>query len=91
MRRQVFAGEQLHGLTTSPGVAITAPLETNKPKARWRRIEREIRRWLSAPFLAELIRYQVQEQDGGWHLQFDFDSAAFFQLLSQRLGRAPCC
>jgi hypothetical protein len=39
------------------------------------------------PFLAELIRYQLEEHAGGWHLQFDFDAAAFSQLLNQRLGR----
>jgi transposase len=88
-----FAGEQLHSLTTSLSRVLQSlrrlAKELNKPKARWKQeqIERKIRRWLSAPFLAELIRYQVQEQDGGWHLQFDFDSAAFSQLLSQRLGR----
>jgi transposase len=88
-----FAGEQLHSLTTSLSRVLQSlrrlAKELNKPKARWKhdQIERKIRGWLSAPFLAELIRYQVQEQDGGWHLQFDFDSAAFSQLLSQRLGR----
>jgi transposase len=88
-----FAGEQLHSLTTSLSRGLQSlrrlALELNKPKARWKReqIERKIQRWLSAPFLAELIRYQLQEQDGGWHLQFDFDSAALPQLLNQRLGR----
>jgi transposase len=48
---------------------------------------RKIERWLSVPFLAELIRYQLEEHADGWHLQFDFDSAAFSQLLNQRLGR----
>jgi transposase len=88
-----FAGEQLHSLTSSLSRVLQSlrrlAKELNKPKARWKhdQIERKIRRWLSAPFLAELIRYQVQEQDAGWHLQFDFDSAAFSHLLSQRLGR----
>ena len=88
-----FAGEQLHSLTTSLSRALQSlrrlAQELNKPKARWKReqIERKIHRWLSAPFLAELIRYQLEEQDGGWHLQFDFDSAALPQLLNQRLGR----
>jgi transposase len=88
-----FAGEQLHSLTASLSRALQSlrrlAQELNKPKARWKQeqIERKIRRWLSPPFLAELIRYQLQEQDGGWHLQFDFDSAALPQLLSQRLGR----
>jgi transposase len=88
-----FAGEQLHSLTTSLSRVLQSlrrlAKELNKPKARWKpdQIERKIRRWLSAPFLAELIRYQLQEHDGGWHLQFDFDSAALPQLLHQRLGR----
>src|SRR5229473_3373334 len=88
-----FAGEQLHSLTTSLSRVLQSlrrlAMELNKPKARWKQeqIERKIQRWLSAPFLAELIRYQLQEQDGGWHLQFDFDSAALPQLLNQRLGR----
>jgi len=88
-----FAGEQLHSLTTSLSRVLQSlrrlAKELNKPKARWKQdqIERKIRRWLSAPFLAELIRYQLQEHDGGWHLQFDFDSAALPQLLNQRLGR----
>src|SRR6266853_864383 len=69
-----FAGEQLHSLTTSLSRVLQSlrrlAMELNKPKARWKQeqIERKIQRWLSAPFLAELIRYQL-EQDGGWHLQ----------------------
>ena len=31
--------------------------------------------------------HQLQEQDGGWRLQFDFDSEALPQLLNQRFGR----
>ena len=88
-----FAGEQLHSLTTSLSRVLQSlrrlAMELKKPKARWKQeqIERKIRRWLSAPFLAELVRYQLQEQDGVWRLQFDFDSAALPQLLNQRLGR----
>jgi transposase len=88
-----FAGEQLHSLTTSLSRVLQSlrrlAMELNKPKARWKQeqIERKIRRWLSAPFLDELVRYQLEEQDGGWRLQFDFDSAALPQLLNQRLGR----
>ncbi|HYL15748.1 MAG TPA: IS1634 family transposase [Terriglobales bacterium] len=88
-----FAGEQLHSVTTSLSRVLQSlrrlAKELNKPKARWKQqqIVRKIERWLSAPFLAELIRYQLEEQADGWHLQFDFDSAAFSQLLTQRLGR----
>jgi hypothetical protein len=48
---------------------------------------RESTRLAGVPFLAELIRYQLEEHAGGWHLQFDFDAAAFSPLLNQRLGR----
>jgi transposase len=88
-----FAGEQLHSLTTSLSRVLQSlrrlARELNKPKARWKpeQIEGKIRCWLSPPFLAELVRYQLEEQDGGWRLQFDFDSAALPQLLNQRLGR----
>jgi transposase len=88
-----FAGEQLHSLTTSLSRVLQSlrrlAMELNKPKARWKReqMETKIRRWLSAPFLDELIRYQLEERDGTWHLQFDFDSAALPKLLDQRLGR----
>ena len=63
--------------------------ELNQPRAPWKQpqIVRKIGRWLSAPFLAELIPYQLEEHADAWHLQFDFDSAAFSQLLNQRLGR----
>ena len=88
-----FAGEQLHSLTTSLSRVLQSlrrlAQQLNKPRARWKQpqIVRKIQRWLSAPFLAELIRYSLEEDAEGWHLQFDFDSAAFSQLLSQRLGR----
>jgi transposase len=88
-----FAGEQLHSVTTSLSRVLQSlrhlAKELNKPRARWKQpqIVRKIERWLSAPFLAELIRYQLEEHADGWHLQFDFDSAAFSQLLTQRLGR----
>jgi transposase len=89
-----FAGEQLHSLTTSLSRVLQSlrrlAKELNKPKAHWKQdqIVRKIRRWLSvSPFLADLIRYQLEEHAGGWRLQFDFDSVALPQLLNQRLGR----
>ena len=88
-----FAGEQLHSVTTSVSRVLQSlrrlTRELNKPKVHWKQqqIVRKIQRWLSAPFLGELIRYELQEQDGHWHLQFEFDTAAFSQLLEQRLGR----
>jgi transposase len=88
-----FAGEQLHSITTSLSRVLQAlrrlARDLKKPKARWKReqIARKIERWLSTPFLRELIRYQLEEQADGWRLQFDFDSPALTQLLNQRLGR----
>jgi transposase len=88
-----FAGEQLHSVTTSLSRVLQSlrrlAQQLNKPRARWKQpqIVRKIKRWLSAPFLAELIRYSLEQDGDGWKLQFDFDSAAFSQLLSQRLGR----
>jgi transposase len=88
-----FAGEQLHSVTTSLSRVLQSlrhlAKQLNKPRAHWKQqqIVRKIQRWLSAPFLAQLIRYQVEETAEGWHLRFDFDSAAFSQLLTQRLGR----
>jgi transposase len=88
-----FASEQMHSLSTSLTRVLQAlrrlARDLNKPKARWKREQliRKIERWLSVPFLRELIRYQLAERTGGWHLQFDFDSVAFPQLLNQRLGR----
>ena len=88
-----FAGEQLHSVTTSLSRVLQRlrrlAQQLNKPRARCKQLQimRKIKRWLSAPFLAELIRYQLEEHAEGWHLQFDFDSAAFSQLLAQRLGR----
>jgi transposase len=88
-----FAAEQLHSLTTSLSRILQSlrrlSMELNKPKARWKeaQILGKIRKWLSGPFLEELIRYELEARDGGWRLQFDFDNAAFQKLLQHRLGR----
>lgn len=88
-----FAGEQLHSLTTSLSKALQYlrrfSIELNKPKARWEegKIRSKIQRWLTGQFLAEVIRYQLEQRDGRWRLQFDFDTAAWRKLLEHRLGR----
>jgi transposase len=88
-----FAAEQLHSLSTSVSKALQAlkrlSLELAKPRARFTEsgIRHQISRWLSAAFVAELVRYELQPRDGRWHLQFDFDHAAFDRLLKHRLGR----
>jgi len=88
-----FAGEQMHSLTTSFSKVLQSlrrfSMELNKPGARWKenQIRSKIQRWLSGPFLEELIRYQIESRDGRWKLQFDFDTAAWQRLVTQRLGR----
>src|SRR5215469_14949021 len=89
-----FAREQLHSLTSSLSRRVLQALrrlarDLKKPKARWKQaqIVRKIDRWLAVPSLRELIRYHLEEQADGWHLQFDLDSAALPQLLEHRLGR----
>jgi len=88
-----FAGEQLHSLTTSLSKVLQSlrrfAMELNKPQARWKesQIRSKIQRWLSGPFLEELIRYQIESHHGQWRLQFDFDTAAWQRLLDHRLGR----
>lgn len=88
-----FATEQLHSLTTSISKVAQYlrrfSMELNKPKARWdeQKIRSKIQRWLSGQFLEELLHYEIQQRDGHWHLQFDFNSEAWQRLLTQRLGR----
>ena len=88
-----FAGEQLHSLTTSLSKVLQSlrrfSMELNKPQARWKetQIRSKIQRWLSAQFLEELIRYQIESRDGRWRLQFEFDTAAWQRLVDHRLGR----
>jgi len=88
-----FAAEQLHSLTSSLAKVMQylrrLAGELNKPQAHWRedQIRKKMQRWLSGQFLDQLIHYELQQQDGRWRLQFDFDQAAFHQLMERRLGR----
>jgi transposase len=88
-----FAAEQLHSLTTSLSKVLQylrrLSMELNKPKARWKEhpIRQKIQRWLAGQFLEALVRYQLEWHEGRWRLQFDYDTAAWQRLVSQRLGR----
>ena len=88
-----FASEQLHSLTTALSKALPSmrrlTVELAKPAARFTEagIRNKIARWLSGAFVSELVRYQLEQRDGRWHLQFDIDHAAFEHLLAHRLGR----
>ena len=88
-----FAGEQLHSLTTSMSKVMQYlrrfSMEPNKPKAQWdeKKIRSKIQRWLSGQFLTDVIRYDIQQREGHWHLQFDFNNDAWQRLLTHRFGR----
>lgn len=88
-----FAGEQLHSLTTTISKTLQSlrrlSMELAKPGCRFTEagIRNQITRWLSAAFVSQLVRYQLERRDGRWHLRFDFDNAAFDRLLARRLGR----
>jgi hypothetical protein len=88
-----FLGEQLHSVTTGVSKVLQylrrLSIDLSKPKARWTetQIRNKIQRWLSAQFMADLIHYQLDWKDGHWHLQFDFDHAAWLHLMAHRLGR----
>ena len=88
-----FASEQLHSVTTALAKALPAmrrlSVELAKPAARITEagIRNKIGRWLSGAFVSDLVRYQLEQRDGRWHLQFDLDHVAFEHLLAHRLGR----
>jgi len=88
-----FASEQLHSLTTALSKALPSlrrlAMELAKPGGRFTEagIRNKIARWLSGSFVAELVHYQLEQRDDRWHLEFDFDHAAFERLLARRLGR----
>ena len=88
-----FAGEQLHSVTTRLTKVLQSmrrlSLDLAKPGCRLNQtqIRNKIQRWLSTPFLEDLIRWQLHSDAGRWRLQFDFDHAALQKLMANRLGR----
>jgi transposase len=88
-----FASEQLHSLTTTLSKTMQSlrrlSSELSKPAARLteQKLRNKISRWLSAQFVSELVRYQLEQREGRWQLQFDFDHNALQRLLAHRLGR----
>jgi transposase len=88
-----FATEQLNS-TTAALTKVTANLrrlarELSKPKARYTEqgIRNKIARWLSDPFVREVVHFGLEERDGRWHLTFEVDTHALQQLWTRRLGR----
>jgi transposase len=88
-----FAGEQLHSLTTSLSKAMQSmrrlarELAASGASFTEPGLRNKIARWLAPQFVGELISYTLQQQNGRWHLQFDFDHQALERLMAQRLGR----
>jgi len=88
-----FFSEQLHSLSESLAKATQAlrRLSMELARSQQRLLEPHIRskiaRWLSAQFLDELVRYELEKDDSRWRLQFHVDSAAFHRLMTRRLGR----
>jgi len=88
-----FAAEQLHSLSASLSKALGAlkrlAVEMARPGSRLTvaGIEAKIHRWLAAPFLAELVHYELREEAGGRRLSFQVDHAALQELILHRLGR----
>jgi transposase len=88
-----FAAEQLHSLSTSLSKVLGAlkrlAVEVARPGSRLSEagIEAKIRRWLSVPFLKELVRYELREETNGRRLSFQVDHAALQELITHRLGR----
>jgi transposase len=89
-----FAAEQLHSISTSLTKVLQSlrRLSTDlaKPGNRLKEIQirNKIQRWLSsAHFLEDLISWKLHSENERWHLQFDFNHAAFQKVLTHRLGR----
>jgi len=89
-----FLSEQVHSLSTSLAKTTQSlrrlSMELAQPNCTLQEvhIRKKIGRWVSsAQFLDELIRYELNHEDGRWRLQFDVDSSAFNRLITRRLGR----
>jgi transposase len=89
-----FASEQLHSVTTSLAKVLQSlrrlSMDLAKPGSRLKetQIRNKIQRLLSSSqFLEDLISWTLNSENERWHLQFDFNHAAFQKLLTHRLGR----
>jgi hypothetical protein len=88
-----FAAEQLHSLPALLSKARAALKrlagEVARPESRLTDagIEAKIHRCLSAPFLSDLVHFQIQDEPGGKRLVFQADHVALQELITHRLGR----
>ena len=88
-----FATEQLHS-TTATLTKVTQKLrrlvtELSKPEARFTEqgIRNKIDRWLTDPFVREVLHYTLEQRQQRWHLTFQMENQVLQRLWSQRLGR----
>lgn len=88
-----FASEQLNSTTTTLA-KVTQNLrrlvtELSKPKAHFTEqgLRNKINRWLSDPFVREVLHYQLEQREDHWLLTFGVNNTALMQLWSERLGR----
>ncbi len=88
-----FASEQLHSISTTLA-KVTQNLrrlavELTKPQARFSEqgIRNKIGRWITDPFVREVIQYQLEQHRNQWQLNFKLDDSALQQLWTHRLGR----
>jgi transposase len=88
-----FASEQLHSITTLLNKVMQnmrrLSAELSKPGARFseRGVRNKIQRWLSDPFVRQVLHYELEQRDGRWQLTFQIDNDAMQQLWTHRLGR----
>jgi len=88
-----FASEQLHSVSTSLSKILGSlkrlAVEVARPGSRLTEagIESKVRRLMAAPFLGELIHYELRHGTEGRCLFFQVDHAALQQLVTHRLGR----
>ena len=88
-----FASEQLHSISTMLA-KVTQNLrrlsvELTKPQARFSEqgIRNKIGRWITDPFVREVVQYQLEQHQNQWQLNFRLDDSALQQLWTHRLGR----
>jgi len=80
-----FASEQLHSISTTLAKITQNPrrlaVELTKPQARFSEqgIRNKISRWLTDPFVREVIQYQLEQHQNQWHLNFKLDDSALQQ------------
>lgn len=88
-----FAAEQLHSILTTASKVLQylrrLSQDLGKPQARFTEsgIRNKIAKWLTDPYVREAVRFQLEQREDRWYLQFELDHKALMLLMTQRLGR----